>query len=320
MHRLQALFYFPWLEFQRIMLGRKHSAEVDVTDNCNLGCRHCYHFHGKDELDRREQPLRVWEERFLELHRAGVRLILLVGGEPALRTDVLMLADRIFPFIFVITNGTIRIPRRFKHRLFMSLDGSRRVNDQIRGRGVYDLVLRNYTGDDRVVINMVLAAENYAELEHVVRVARTNGFQGVICNLYTPRKDGENPLQLTHEVRRDVIRELRRVKSLYPGDLLVSEAMIDWYSVPDHQGSCYWGDEVFHYDVSWNRRRCFGSNADCANCGCLAGAAQSPLSMLKHPMEMRALIYEVGDPQDRPAPTWGGFARRCIHRLLTGRR
>jgi MoaA/NifB/PqqE/SkfB family radical SAM enzyme len=316
MNRLHALVYFPWLELRRLAFGTKHSAEVDVTDNCNLRCGHCYHFHGKDELDRREQPLPVWEQRFADLHDKGVRLIMLVGGEPALRTDVLMLAHGIFPFIFVITNGTVFIPRAFAHRLFLSIDGSRPINDRIRGEGTYDRVLANYSGDDRVVINMVLAAENHTELEHVVRLSLEHGFHGVICNIYTPRNDGENPLELNHADRKKVIAELRRVKALYPHQLLVSRAMIDWYAQPDHRGHCYWGDEAYHFDVSWNRRRCFGLNADCANCGCLAGAAQSPIAMLKHPAEVRALIYEVGDPQDRIAAP-AGLARRWLKRVFS---
>ena len=35
-----------------------------------------------------------------------------LGGEPTLRMDVLDLADQIFPFLDIFTNGTIRIPSR----------------------------------------------------------------------------------------------------------------------------------------------------------------------------------------------------------------
>jgi Fe-coproporphyrin III synthase len=292
MNRIQAVFYFPWLEFRRIVLGVKHSAEVDITDNCNLHCQHCYHFYGRDKLNKKDQPLDVWEKRFKELYTKGVRFILLVGGEPALRIDILMLAHKIFPFIFVITNGTIKIPSEFKHRLFVSIDGSREVNDSIRGQGVYDRVLKNYTDDDRVVVNMVLAEQNYTELEHVVRLARESGFTGVVCNIYTPRNDGYNPWELGGEARQAIIRELVRVKKLFPEDLLVSETMIKWYSIADHRGPCYWGDQALHYDVSWNKRRCFALNADCANCGCLAGATQSPLTMIHQLREIRSILYE----------------------------
>lgn len=278
------------LEAKRILFGLKYFAEVDVTDNCNLRCKHCYHFHGKDEFKTDELPIDVWEKRFNELHKAGVRCILLVGGEPALREDVLMLADRIFPFNYVITNGTIKIPEKFRHRLYVSIDGSREMNDSIRGKGVFSRIIKNYSGDKRVVINMTITKENYKELENVVKIARKNGFDGVVCNICASGTDVDISMLVRKKERVAIIKELKRVKSLYPKHLLLSKAMIKWYEYPDHRGWCYWGDGALHFDVSWSKRRCFGNNADCSNCGCLAGAFQSPLRMIMHPREMCKII------------------------------
>jgi len=274
----------------RIIFGVKSFAEVDVTDNCNLRCKHCYHFHGKDDFKTEELSIHAWEKRFNELYKSGIRNILLVGGEPALRIDVLMLAHRIFPFIYVITNGTIKIPEEFNHRLYVSIDGSRKTNDSLRGSGVFSRVMKNYSGDKRVVINMTITRDNHKELEDVIKIAKKNGFKGVVCNICAGGTDISIPLVVRKEERKTIAKELKRVKTLYPKDFLLSKAMIKWYEYPDHRGSCYWGDEVLHFDVSWNRRRCFANNADCSNCGCLAGAFQSPLKMLRHPREMMKIV------------------------------
>ena len=286
MNKSSELSYLLWLELRRVIFGKKYGAEVDVTDNCNLRCKHCYHFHGKDDFKTQELPVEIWRERFRELYRSGIRFALLVGGEPALRIDILMLADKIFPFVYVITNGTIRIPEEFDHLLFVSLDGSRKTNDSIRGAGIFSKVIKNYSGDKRVVINMTLTKNDYNELEEVVQIAKENGFTGVVCNICASGTDVSVPMFVKRKERETIIKELKRVKSLYPRDFLLSKAMIEWYEHPDHRGSCHWGDNVLHFDVSWNRRRCFGSNADCSNCGCLAGAFQSPLKMLRYPREM----------------------------------
>jgi MoaA/NifB/PqqE/SkfB family radical SAM enzyme len=289
MKKIYALFYLTYLELKRIVFKVKYFAEVDVTDNCNLRCRHCYHFHGKDNFKTKETPLGEWEERFNDLFKAGTRFILLVGGEPALRKDVLMLADRVFPYVYVITNGTMKIPPEFNHLLFVSLDGMRERNDSIRGDGVFSKVMKNYSGDKRVVVNMTMTKENYKGLKNVVETAKENGFRGVVCNIYTPPIGKKSPLFITEE-RKAIINELKRVKSLYPNDFLLGTSMIEWYEYPDHRSSCHWGDETLHFDVSWNRRRCF-SNADCSNCGCLAGSIQNPLKMLRHhPKEMIQLF------------------------------
>jgi MoaA/NifB/PqqE/SkfB family radical SAM enzyme len=289
MKKLIDLSYIFLLEMKRVLFGKGFIAEVDITDNCNLRCGHCYHFHGKDDFRKEELPLDVWERRFNELHRAGIRLILLVGGEPALRKDVLMLAHSTFPLVHVITNGTIKIPKEFNHRLYVSIDGCSKTNDSIRGKGVFSRVIRNYSGDKRVVINMTVMKDNYKELEDVVKIAKRNGFRGVVCNIYTAT-GVDTPMTIKEE-RKEIIGELRRIKSLYPKDFLLSKSMIKWYEHPDHRNSCYWGDKVLHFDVSWRRRRCFGNNADCSNCGCLAGAFQSPVGMFRHARELVRLGF-----------------------------
>ena len=181
--QLQTILFFFWLDLKRIMFRTKFFAEIDVTDNCNLRCKHCYHFHGKEDLKKQELQISVWEKRFKNLYKSGIRAVLLVGGEPALRQDVLMLADKIFPLVYVITNGTIRIPEKFNHRLFVSLDGLPKTNDSIRGKDVFSKVMKNYSGDKRVIINMTLTKSNYNELEDVTRIAEKNGFEGVVCNI-----------------------------------------------------------------------------------------------------------------------------------------
>ncbi len=286
--KIHSLLYLFWLELKRTIFKVKYVAEVDVTDNCNLRCTHCYHFHGRDDLETKELPLSEWKKRFINLHKAGIRFILLVGGEPALRCDVLMLADKIFPFIYVITNGTIKIPNEFNHRLFVSLDGMQKINDSIRGDGVFLKVMENYSGDKRVIINATITKDNYQELEDLIKIAKERGFRGVACNIYTPSIGYRGPMFITEEERKPIINELKRIKSLYPTYFLLSKAMIKWYEYPDHRNSCYWGDTVLHLDVSWNTRRCF-ANADCSNCGCLAGSLQNPVGLIKSPLEMRKL-------------------------------
>lgn len=289
MNKILALLPAVFGEARRILTGVPHSAEIDLTDNCNLRCAHCYHFHGKDRHRRGEVGLGEWQRRFDDLRARGVRFLLLVGGEPALRLDAVAAACATFPFVYAITNGTIRVPRALPIRLFVSLDGDRATNDRIRGPGVFDRVLANYTGDDRVVLNMVLGGANYRELERVVEIARDCGMRGVVCNLYTPTVGEASPQTLTPAERAAVIAELRRVKARHPHHLLLSPAMIAWYAQADHSDRCYWGDRALHYDVTFTRRRCF-ANADCKNCGCLGGALQSPRHLLRHPFEMLRLV------------------------------
>jgi sulfatase maturation enzyme AslB (radical SAM superfamily) len=279
MHCAHLLSYFLWLEAKRVALGRKYFAEIDITDNCNLRCRHCYHFHGKTDFKTQEIPIAVWKKRFSDLHKSGVRAVLLVGGEPALRPDVLTLADQTFPILYVITNGTIKVPDSFHHRLFLSVDGSPATNDAIRGKNSFNRLMDNYAGDKRAIINMTLTGSNYRELEEVVEVAEANGFDGVVCNICSGVIDCDANMKV--DSRAEIIGEMRRVKALHPKSFLMSGGMIRWYEQSNHVGSCSWGTDTLHLDVLWKRRKCFTNNADCSNCGCFAGSMQTPLKMIK---------------------------------------
>lgn len=294
MNKLQKLFYFFWLELKRNMAGVKYFAEADITDNCNLKCRHCYHFHGKNNFEKKELPLGEWRKRFESLHKSGVRIIMLVGGEPALRQDVLVLADEIFPVVYVITNGTIRIRDDFKHILFVSLEGAQKINDHMRGKGTFEKTLKNYSGDKRVVINMTLQMGNYKELEKIVKISKDNGFRGVVCNICHLGADADKVLSVKSVKRHEreiIMKEVERVKVLYPKDFLLNKSMIKWYKKPDHRDGCYWGKECLHFDVSWNKRRCFVKNVDCSNCGCFAGTFQNPLlTGLRYSREAKMLV------------------------------
>ena len=282
--------YLAYLELRRKVRGVKYFAEIDVTDNCNLRCGHCYHFHGKDDFEKEELSIDIWKKRFDDLHKQGIRFVLLVGGEPALRSDVLMLAHEIFPFVYVITNGTIFIPKEFDHLLYVSLDGMRETNDSIRGAGVFDKILKNYSGDKRVAINMTITMDNYKEMEDVVKLSEKHGFRGVVCNICATGTEVDIPMHVKKEERKLIVDELKRVKLAHQKQFLPSINMLEWYEKADHRGWCYWGDDVLHFDVNWNTRRCFGPSTDCSNCGCLAGSFQNPLSLAFTAKEFRKMV------------------------------
>ena len=276
-------------ELKRLVTKKPFVAEVDITDRCNLRCIHCYHFQEKGAHNE-EPDLVQWERRFRKLHSQGIRMIMLMGGEPLLRTDVVKLADSIFPFVEMITNGTLPLPDDYNHRIFVSIDGGRETNDHIRGKGVFDKVIENVKGDKRVVFNMTLLENNYKELEYVVQLSEKIGISGVVCNMYTAVENGAGPLE--EDIRQKIVDELRRVKELKPGTLLFTENAIKWFETGDHRDYCYWREQVLHFDTEMKRRKCFAS-ADCSRCGCYAGAMGSPFGSLSQIAGLFKLSFDV---------------------------
>jgi len=123
--KIQAFICIIIGEIKRFLFGIKYHAVIDITENCNLRCKHCYHFNRMSEaIVPTELPLIIWEKRFTDIYKKGVRLVNLCGGEPALRLDIIELAHKIFPVVYVITNGQIKIPKKLDRLvIFLSIDG-----------------------------------------------------------------------------------------------------------------------------------------------------------------------------------------------------
>lgn len=279
-HNLLRLLHVGLLEAKRIIGGTKYIAEFDLTDNCNLNCPHCYHFRQTSPLTYTELPVDVWAKKFIELRRQGIRRILLIGGEPALRQDIITEAVKIFRYVDICTNGTIKINGHKNQKLFVSIDGIEATHDHIRGEGVFALVLANYRNDKRVVLSMTVTAANYRQMEDVVHIAKHNGLLGVSFDIYTPAplSEGTDAYFVDKQTRGLIISEMHRLKKKYPDSFLMSYKAIRWFADENHHGQpCYWRQAVKHFDVNLAERPSC-KELDCRHCGHFAQANLSPLN------------------------------------------
>lgn len=126
---------------------------ASIATQCNLHCSGCYAREGhtcQDTPLRSEMSAERWKEIFAEAETLGVSFVLLAGGEPLARPDVLNAASgsrMIFP---VFTNGTLfsdhMISFFHKNRNLIpiiSLEGDHVQTDRRRGEGIYDTVMHS---------------------------------------------------------------------------------------------------------------------------------------------------------------------------------
>lgn len=120
---------------------------ASVTQSCNLRCAGCYaHANGCINTRQNELSLMRWQELFREAKAIGVSFILLAGGEPLLRREVVELAGEFPEIVFpVFTNGTmldnkyLKLFQKYRNLVpVLSIEGGRQATDLRRGDGVYD--------------------------------------------------------------------------------------------------------------------------------------------------------------------------------------
>lgn len=124
---------------------------ASIASACNLYCSGCYARASSSVTEAPCTPQlsdEDWRRIFFEAKSLGIVFILLAGGEPLLRVNVLKAAAAIPEIVFpVFTNGTLfdtaMVALFHRHRNLvpmLSLEGDRTQTDNRRGAGVYDKV------------------------------------------------------------------------------------------------------------------------------------------------------------------------------------
>ena len=121
---------------------------ASITSSCNLHCTGCY--SRANNACSYDAPLNQlsgeeWGDIFNEAKDLGISFIVLAGGEPMLRQDVILKASDFPEILFpIFTNGTMLdedyLKLLDKHRNLvpiLSIEGDEEVTDSRRGEGVY---------------------------------------------------------------------------------------------------------------------------------------------------------------------------------------
>ncbi|MCM1253511.1 MAG: radical SAM protein [Clostridium sp.] len=127
---------------------------ASITSSCNLHCAGCYsrcNHATQDAAPVEQLTSEEWLSIFKEADEIGVSYILLAGGEPLLRRDIIEAAGKMQNIIFpIFTNGTYMDEKYFRlleqcRNLIpvMSIEGGKEETDMRRGVGIYDKLISN---------------------------------------------------------------------------------------------------------------------------------------------------------------------------------
>jgi len=174
-----------------------------LSEVCNLKCLHCYQENHKPVSLEYEQLLNILDQYKNLLKKEKMfGHINLTGGEPLCSPHLFPLLecfekDKELYSFSILTNGTLitdeiaeKISKFHPEYVQVSLEGGKRTNDFIRGKGVYKKVanaiqlLKKY--NIYVSLSFTATKMNYKEFPKVVKFAEKMGVDTVWSDRYIP--------------------------------------------------------------------------------------------------------------------------------------
>lgn len=212
---------------------------TSITSSCNLHCAGCYsRCNGATSDSQPEDQLTSseWGKIFKDAEDMGINFILLAGGEPLLRKDVIDEAGKRKNILFpIFTNGMFlrkdNLDFYDEHRNLIpviSIEGNREKTDSRRGRGVYDHLLSAMDGlkekDLLYGVSVTVTSENLSEVtsEEYLRDLSDRGCKLVIYVEYVPVTSDSTNLALSDEQRDQLLADVNQVRTSHPEMVFVS--------------------------------------------------------------------------------------------------
>ena len=216
---------------------------ASITSSCNLHCAGCYSRSNHATCDTapvRQLTNDQWADIFDQADELGVSFILLAGGEPLIRRDVIKVAAARKNILFpIFTNGTYMDQDYLD--LFdnnrnlvpvMSIEGGQEATDSRRGAGVHDKLISNMDSlQARGIIwgaSVTVTRDNISEVSSAEFISDlyNRGCKLVIYVEYVPVTDESKELALTEEEQAYLKSEILRLRTeneemvfvSFPGD------------------------------------------------------------------------------------------------------
>ena len=212
---------------------------ASITSKCNLHCAGCYSRCNHATVDAEpvsQLTSEEWLRVFDEADELGISFILLAGGEPMLRRDIIEAAGRKQGILFpVFTNGTFMDERYFElldkcRNLIpiMSIEGEKAVTDARRGMGIYDRLIANMDELHRRGLifgaSVTVTTQNLKEVtsDTFLKKLSDRGCKVVIFVEFVPVTDDGRELAPGDEDREYLKGEIARLREEHPEMVYIS--------------------------------------------------------------------------------------------------
>ena len=263
--------------------GTSVGCTIDITNACNLRCKHCYYFmkeYQKDVLTDDQ-----WVDRIKWIRKEHPTIIhcTWVGGEPMLpnRRKLLELGVKEFPFNWIVTNGTWSIPNFENTAFFVSIDGAEKQHNFIRGEGIYQKIKKNISESQaRIFIHTVITSSNAESVPSLIEEWQNTNARGMVFSFYTPMPGAKDSLYIEPKERDKIVKNLLNLKKRYKDFILMSKKELELFlsenykqvvdDNPHGKQNCLLkkGTIISLDSDGKTKYPCVMGEMDCSRCGC----------------------------------------------------
>jgi len=274
-----------------ILAGRAPSLSIEITKECPLRCPGCYafdaaHLGGATELrqlsDFKGEELVTKVLAIIDQHKP--LHVSLVGGDPLVRyREVELLLPQIERrgvHTQIVTSAFRPIPAHWadykRLNIVVSIDGLQPEHDKRRAPATYERILKNLA-EARVTIHCTITGQIANQPGYLERFLQfwtdRPEAKKVWMSIFTPQLGATGPEILTPSIRAAVIKELLRLRPLYPVLDMHESALLEFLDPPQSPADCIFArtTHTVSADLKTVITPCqFGGEPDCSQCGCVA--------------------------------------------------
>lgn len=198
-----------------------------ITKNCNLNCKHCY--LNQKNLKQDELSKKDIVKIARKIVKNGVFEVLITGGEPTVKDGIKEVLNILCKncSVTLFTNAQdkrnllklIPIFKKNKKRLkiIVSLDGNKKIHDNIRGKGNFNKTINNIKllskNNLDITINTVLTKQFIPYLDDYIKKIKNLNVEAIQFSKFYPLGEGENFIRsmLTSLEFKDILKKLLKI-------------------------------------------------------------------------------------------------------------
>ena len=212
---------------------------ASITSSCNLYCAGCFAraIHScTDQEPVGQLSTEEWDAIFEQAEELGISFILLAGGEPMIRRDIIEKAGNRQNILFpIFTNGTllddtyIRMLKKCRNLLpIFSIEGKEKQTDARRGEGVYEKVLATMEKMQREKLlfgsSVTVTKENLEEVmsDTFIKNLEERGCKALFFVEFVPMSQELKELAPGETEREYMNRRLVEIRNKYPDMIFLS--------------------------------------------------------------------------------------------------